>query len=153
MDNGAVEICDLPVVSLKQGDAAAAIVDACRSHGFFVLQEHGITLVEELFAQSKAFFDLPRDIKDTIKAAPTLRGYSAPGAEVLDPEHQRGFESKVRSTSKSSLGTLVVFARGADACVQYTSRATVITHCVCVGVVCLHYHVLFNIAICRRRLT
>jgi hypothetical protein len=142
MDNGAVEICDLPVVSLKQGDAAAAIVDACRSHGFFVLQEHGITLVEELFAQSKAFFDLPRDIKDTIKAAPTLRGYSAPGAE-----------SKVRSTSKSSLGTLVVFARGADACVQYTSRATVITHCVCVGVVCLHYHVLFNIAICRRRLT
>eukprot|EP00953_Heterococcus_sp_UTEX-ZZ885_P012079 6944-Heterococcus_DN1.PRE.1 len=94
MDRGAVEICDLPVVSMKQDDAGDAIVDACKSHGFFVLQDHDITLIEELFAQSKAFFDLPRDTKNTIKAAATLRGYSAPGAEVLDPENQTGFESK-----------------------------------------------------------
>jgi non-haem dioxygenase in morphine synthesis N-terminal len=101
MDSGAVEICDLPVVSLKQDDAGDAIVDACKSHGFFVLQDHSITLIEELFAQSKAFFDLPRDTKNTIKAAHTLRGYSAPGAEVLDPENQTGFESKVSYSNES----------------------------------------------------
>jgi isopenicillin N synthase-like dioxygenase len=62
MDHGALEVCDLPVVSLKQDDAGDAIVDACKSHGFFVLQDHGITLIEELFVQSKAFFDLPRTL-------------------------------------------------------------------------------------------
>jgi isopenicillin N synthase-like dioxygenase len=108
-------------------------VDACKSHGFFVLQDHGITLIEELFAQSKAIFDLPRDVKNTIKVAHTLRGYSAPRAEVLDPENQTGFESKV-SYSNESKAAWSLFAHGADAHVHH--------------VITVRYHVLVCIFIC-----
>jgi isopenicillin N synthase-like dioxygenase len=88
------EVCELPTVNLKQPDAAKAVVEACRSHGFFAIQDHGITLIDELFAHSKAFFDLPQAAKDSL-AAPDFRGYTAPGSEMLDPANDMTFDRKV----------------------------------------------------------
>jgi isopenicillin N synthase-like dioxygenase len=92
-----IEICDLPVVDLKQPGAAKAVVDACRTHGFFAIQDHGITLIDELFAHSKAFFSLPQALKESY-TAPDFRGYTAPGSEMLDPANDKTVDRKVHTS-------------------------------------------------------
>lgn len=67
--------------------AAAALGDACRSHGFFYAGGHGIDplLIAELDAASRAFFELPLHQKDEIAMAQggkAWRGYFPVGGEL-----------------------------------------------------------------------
>nr|CAB3495460.1 unnamed protein product [Digitaria exilis] len=79
----------LPVVDLVSPDlraAAAAVRQACVEHGFFYVTNHGVdnTLMESLFAESKAFFDLPMEEKMKLQRSSNHRGYTPPYAEKLD---------------------------------------------------------------------
>lgn len=71
---------------------AAEIGRACRQIGFFYIVNHGVpaTLVERTFAETKRFFDLPRQEKEKISVTRSKnhRGYFASGEENLDPAKQ-----------------------------------------------------------------
>lgn len=61
---------------------------ACRDTGFFLLTGHGISanLIEQVFQQSEAFFQLPEEDKASldIYSSPANRGWSGIGSENLD---------------------------------------------------------------------
>jgi isopenicillin N synthase-like dioxygenase len=86
------------------GDAAARrrvateIGRACREIGFFYLVQHGVPqrLVDETFAQTRRFFDLPREVKARISVTGSKnhRGYFASGEENLDPAKQAAGDFK-----------------------------------------------------------
>lgn len=65
-----------------------ALSHACRDSGFFLLAGHGIApdLIEDVFAQADAFFDLPASEKAAIdiKLTGQNRGWVAEGSEMLD---------------------------------------------------------------------
>jgi len=68
---------------------AAQLLDrACRTHGFFYVTGHGVSpeLRQEVFAQSKAFFYLPLDIKSRwhIDLSGISRGYDPVGWQSLE---------------------------------------------------------------------
>lgn len=68
---------------------AAALGEACRGTGFFLVVNHGIApgLRDELFATARAFFALPHAAKDaaSIRHSPHNRGYVGLSEEQLDP--------------------------------------------------------------------
>jgi isopenicillin N synthase-like dioxygenase len=71
-----------------QDKIAKEIDDAFRSMGFVYLKNHGVRkeLLEECFAWSKKFFDLPLETKMLAPHPPGgshHRGYSAPGVEKV----------------------------------------------------------------------
>jgi isopenicillin N synthase-like dioxygenase len=89
-------ITEVPVIDLAAalaGDAAArAAVGAeidrtCREVGFLVIENHGVpvSLVDDAFAASAAFFDLPQEEKDRFRPADNAapRGYHALGTKNL----------------------------------------------------------------------
>ena len=50
------------------GAGLAALDKACRNHGFFLLENHGLDPeIEAMWQASEAFFKQPREIKRTIK--------------------------------------------------------------------------------------
>lgn len=63
---------------------------ACLDSGFFYVVNHGITaeFMQEVFAQSKKFFDLPLDEKMKVLRNEKHRGYTPTLDELLDPEKQ-----------------------------------------------------------------
>ncbi|WVQ78656.1 hypothetical protein IAT38_000743 [Cryptococcus sp. DSM 104549] len=67
-----------PILEKRQA-VANNIRGACLNAGFFYVKNHGVplTVVDEEFGQSKAFFDLPRDTKLTvdISKSDNFRGY------------------------------------------------------------------------------
>jgi isopenicillin N synthase-like dioxygenase len=71
---------------------AAKIGRACSEIGFFYVVNHGVpqALVEQTFAETKRFFDLPREEKAKISVTRSKnhRGYFASGEENLDPAKQ-----------------------------------------------------------------
>ncbi len=77
---------------------AAEIGRACREIGFFYLVNHGVTqqLVDETFAQTRRFFDQPREVKARISVTRSRnhRGYFASGEENLDPAKQAAGDFK-----------------------------------------------------------
>jgi len=86
----------LPIIDLApalRGDAdarlqTARLLDAsCRQYGFFYVTGHGvpIDLREAVFAQSKAFFDLPLDTKSRwrLDNSTVMRGYDPVGWQSL----------------------------------------------------------------------
>ncbi|RBP11193.1 isopenicillin N synthase-like dioxygenase [Roseiarcus fermentans] len=87
----------LPVIDLAPlddgekglADVAAAIGAACRDVGFFYAVNHGVprALIDDAFAQSRRFFALPLEAKQTIAmdVVGGNRGYSALMREALDP--------------------------------------------------------------------
>jgi isopenicillin N synthase-like dioxygenase len=68
------------------------IGEACRDTGFFLLKGHGIepSLVQAVFDQSAAFFQLPDEQKEPldIYKSPANRGWSRVGSENLDDHGQ-----------------------------------------------------------------
>lgn len=61
--------------------------------GFFYVINHGISeeLMEEVFGQSKKFFELPMDEKMKLLRNEKHRGYHPPLLEILDHEtNKRG---------------------------------------------------------------
>lgn len=83
----------IPLIDWAQNDVdpagfAAEVGTACRHTGFFVLHNHTVPeqLRADVFAQSDAFFSLPRaeKAKVSILNTPHFRGWGKPGDESLD---------------------------------------------------------------------
>lgn len=88
----------LPVIDISglvsSDPAARAAVGAemrgaCLAHGFFYCTGHGVPrgLVDAVFDQTRAFFDLPDAAKDALDKAqsPANRGYEQLGGQTLQP--------------------------------------------------------------------
>eukprot|EP01064_Diplonema_japonicum_P038740 TRINITY_DN9491_c0_g1_i1.p1 TRINITY_DN9491_c0_g1~~TRINITY_DN9491_c0_g1_i1.p1 ORF type:complete len:313 (+),score=62.80 TRINITY_DN9491_c0_g1_i1:540-1478(+) len=88
----------LPIIDLESPDAASAIKQACLSSGFFYVTNHGVpdAVIADMFAQSKAFFKLPVDVKEKVLAteATKNKGYTMMGEETLDTEKQKKGDTK-----------------------------------------------------------
>jgi len=81
----------LPVIDLRQGDAAAGAIDtACREHGFFYVVGHGVPadVVAAAFDASKRFFALDEAVKSRwhIDRSAIRRGFDPVGWQALDPD-------------------------------------------------------------------
>ena len=79
---------EIPVIdfaALDRPELVSAIDRACRTTGFFVIENPPVApdLVESVYAQARAFYDLPRGTKARYAIAdqPTHRGYVPPGEE------------------------------------------------------------------------
>lgn len=90
--NAPVKVHTLPILDFREFDTAgtrAAFLDklrrAARDVGFFYLTGHGIDLafLDDLFAKSRAFFDLPAAEKLSVEMvnSPHFRGYTRIGWE------------------------------------------------------------------------
>ncbi|GJM89733.1 hypothetical protein PR202_ga05949 [Eleusine coracana subsp. coracana] len=75
----AVEPAAIPTVDLSAPGAAAAVVDACRTVGFFRATNHGVParLAEKLEAGAMAFFALPGQDKLDMSGAARPLGYGS----------------------------------------------------------------------------
>ena len=64
-------MAEVPVISLRDGDAPARIDRACREHGFFSVTGHGIdlALLDRLLATAADFFARPEEEKARIAMA------------------------------------------------------------------------------------
>ncbi|CAF2232824.1 unnamed protein product, partial [Brassica napus] len=79
----------LPFIDISSPEkisTAQLIRKACLEHGFFYVKNHGISeeLMEEVFRESKSFFNLPLDEKMSLLRHDLL-GYTPLYAEKLDP--------------------------------------------------------------------
>ncbi|KAJ4713851.1 2-oxoglutarate (2OG) and Fe(II)-dependent oxygenase superfamily protein [Melia azedarach] len=84
--SAALNCIDLSNPDTKQ--SAALLKEACMDSGFFYVINHGISeeLMEEVFGQSKKFFELPMDEKMKLLRNEKHRGYHPPLLEILDHE-------------------------------------------------------------------
>ncbi|KAJ5397852.1 hypothetical protein N7509_005965 [Penicillium cosmopolitanum] len=87
----------VPVISLKdfeqrKDEITAQLIEAAEYAGFFTLVDHGISKedIEAQFSISKAFFDLPADVK---------------GKTPHDTKTNNGWEYKVRNSITIPVGT------------------------------------------------
>ncbi|CAD5178276.1 unnamed protein product [Musa acuminata subsp. malaccensis] len=83
----------LDCISLSEPDINKSVTllkQACLDSGFFYVIDHGISqeFMDEVFAQSKKFFDLPIDDKMKLLRNEKHRGYTPILDETLDPDHQ-----------------------------------------------------------------
>jgi len=80
-----VDIAPFMAADAGKRRVAAEVNQACEEIGFFVITGHGLAprIADRVFAESRAFFDLPLDEKQRVaRPAPEIgRGYSAPGTE------------------------------------------------------------------------
>ncbi|XP_020099943.1 2-oxoglutarate-Fe(II) type oxidoreductase-like isoform X1 [Ananas comosus] len=86
-------------ISLSEPDlskSVALLKQACLDSGFFYVVDHGISqeFMDEVFAQSKKFFDLPTDEKMKLLRNEKNRGYTPILDETLDPDNQVGGDYK-----------------------------------------------------------
>jgi isopenicillin N synthase-like dioxygenase len=86
----------VPTVRLDDPDAARHLRTACAEVGFFYLEGHGLTSdeIDGVFAESKAYFDLPSDVKAGMCDKAMSRGYTAMQEETLDPARQTEGDTK-----------------------------------------------------------
>ncbi|CAN6204555.1 unnamed protein product [Urochloa humidicola] len=80
---------DLPVVDLASADlhaAAKSIRQACVEYGFFYVINHGVERapLEEVFAESRKFFEQTMEEKMALRKNSSHRGYTAPYSEKVD---------------------------------------------------------------------
>ncbi|KAK9697603.1 hypothetical protein RND81_08G048000 [Saponaria officinalis] len=87
------KISTLNSIDLSSSDIHNSVFllkQACLDSGFFYVINHGISqeFMEEVFAQSKKFFELPISEKMKLLRNEKHRGYTPVLDELLDPEHQ-----------------------------------------------------------------
>lgn len=100
---GGFRMEDFPLVDLSVGSSAVSLLrSACTNHGFFYLKGHGVAqeLMDNVLAQSKAFFELPLEQKRMCMANKHNRGYNRFGEECLDPKNQTQGDTKEGETSR-----------------------------------------------------
>lgn len=88
----------IPVIDLRDAEAAATIDQACRRAGFFVISGHGIDpgVVGAVADASRRFFDLPPETKAEVamaRAGRRWRGWFPPGGELTAgvPDGKEGY--------------------------------------------------------------
>ncbi|XP_068638221.1 2-oxoglutarate-Fe(II) type oxidoreductase hxnY-like isoform X2 [Aristolochia californica] len=74
----------------KLPESVSLLKQACLDSGFFYVINHGISqeFMDEVFEQSKKFFDLPIDDKMKLLRNEKHRGYTPVLDEILDPDNQ-----------------------------------------------------------------
>ena len=84
--------CDGP--SPARVEAAANLLKACRDTGFFYVINHGVdpALIDTLFAQSRAFFAQPAEVKGRLLKQGGANGYEPVGSQSLDPSSPPDFK-------------------------------------------------------------
>ncbi|GMH16521.1 hypothetical protein Nepgr_018362 [Nepenthes gracilis] len=93
IDDSFAEVSNLNRIDLSSPDlhnSVSLIKQACLDCGFFYVVNHGISqeFMDEVFAQSKRFFNLPVSKKMEVLKNEKHRGYTPFLDEVLDPENQ-----------------------------------------------------------------
>ncbi|ERN15138.1 2-oxoglutarate-dependent dioxygenase tropC [Amborella trichopoda] len=93
------EFIELNCVDLSEPDlnkSVSLLKHACLDCGFFYLVNHGINLdfMDEVFSQSKKFFDLPVEEKMKVLRNEQHRGYTPMFDQTLDPDNQVGGDYK-----------------------------------------------------------
>lgn len=84
------------------------LCDTCHDIGFFYLKNHGIasTLMNDILAQSKIFFNLPQHEKDQIdiSQSPHFRGYGKLNAEITQgiPDYKETYDLGLERTAHNS---------------------------------------------------
>ncbi|MEO0637877.1 MAG: 2-oxoglutarate and iron-dependent oxygenase domain-containing protein [Pseudomonadota bacterium] len=83
-----IPLLDWRTFQTDEAKFVAELGAACRDTGFFLLKGHDVppSLIEDVFAQSQAFFELPEAQKAPfdIYESPANRGWSRVGSENLD---------------------------------------------------------------------
>ncbi|XP_021741429.1 2-oxoglutarate-dependent dioxygenase mpl2-like isoform X2 [Chenopodium quinoa] len=87
------KVNNLNCIDLSDPDinhSVSLLKQACLDCGFFYVINHGISqeFMDEVFAQSKKFFELPINEKMKLLRNEKHRGYTPILDELLDPEHQ-----------------------------------------------------------------
>jgi isopenicillin N synthase-like dioxygenase len=79
-----IPIIDLSALSLDE--QASKIINAATTVGFFYVKNHGIAqeLIDQAFAASRGFFELPEEGKATISVNQNQRGWMAQGLSNLE---------------------------------------------------------------------
>jgi isopenicillin N synthase-like dioxygenase len=84
-----IDVADLFASPAALRALARRIGAAARDVGFFSIVNHGVPerLVADVFAATRAFFALPREVKESVslERSPHYRGYARIGFEKLDP--------------------------------------------------------------------
>jgi isopenicillin N synthase-like dioxygenase len=77
----------LPVVdlSLEHEQLTQVIRESCENYGFFYLENHGISILSEVYHESQAFFNLPLEMKMQSKCNTSNLGYTTYQDETLSP--------------------------------------------------------------------
>ena len=88
-----LKIIDMSVDPEKAGDE---LLEAAKSQGFLFIEGHGLsqTEVDALFDATEKFFDLPKAYKENYLIDRNNEGYTAFGAENLDPAIQETGDPK-----------------------------------------------------------
>ncbi|GLT48516.1 hypothetical protein SLA2020_221370 [Shorea laevis] len=89
-----IKVSSLNFIDLSNPDiqqTVSSLKQACLDCGFFYVVNHGISqeFMDEVFAQSKRFFQLPLNAKMKLLRNEKHRGYTPILDELLDPENQK----------------------------------------------------------------
>lgn len=86
----------VPVVDIGDPDATslAELDAACRDHGFFLLNGHGLDdLIDRTFAAARRFFDAPFEVKDAVRRdARNPLGYNERELTKRQRDHKEVFD-------------------------------------------------------------
>lgn len=92
------DINDLQSSTEQQNVVVDSLRHACTEIGFFYLKidskDLSHNLIQNVFDQSKQFFNLPTDIKQKFTDCELNRGYTSMGEETLDPSKQSVGDTK-----------------------------------------------------------
>ncbi|MBA2964470.1 MULTISPECIES: isopenicillin N synthase family dioxygenase [Ramlibacter] len=95
-------------------DVVEQVQRACESIGFLVVRGHGVptALVDQLYSQSRAFFDLPAAAKLAVEkpAGTEFRGYSPQGVKTIGKDR----DEKLRPSLHESFAIGPLDSRGAS---------------------------------------
>ncbi|OMO58278.1 Isopenicillin N synthase [Corchorus olitorius] len=92
-DEALIKVSSLNCIDLSNPDinqSVSLLKQACLDCGFFYVVNHGISqeFMDEVFAQSKTFFNLPLNVKMELLRNEKHRGYTPVLDELLDPDNQ-----------------------------------------------------------------
>ncbi|KAJ0560872.1 putative flavanone 3-dioxygenase [Helianthus annuus] len=98
-DSSKLNSIDLSSADITTSLSLLKQLDACMDSGFFYVTNHGISeeFMDQVFTQSKNFFDLPLEEKMKLLRNEKHRGYTPALDELLDPanqihgDHKEGF--------------------------------------------------------------
>ncbi|KAH9329979.1 hypothetical protein KI387_002087, partial [Taxus chinensis] len=89
-DDGNNSLISIDLSSNDLDNSASLLRQACLDSGFFYVINHGICqeLFDELFQQSRKFFEFPLEEKMSVLRNKNFRGYTPLQDQTLDPSKQ-----------------------------------------------------------------